>query len=1269
MGWAQATLAGTVRNTTAKEVTVLFPNQLLGKNGAGYKAEYKAALTEGSFTFENLPLTEAGEVLLLVDGRSVPLYLEPHDALTVVFDYMKTADVLFAGTGANNNELYTHFRAMFPSELLHTPQSGTATTNLTTLKKGIFTYPISKERDQQMRTLDIKPYAAILKTNRTNQHEHLSILLDEYGKYVSPTFREYLNAEIDYEWAYYMLVNGSIYKTPEQLSPEYYDFLYQIATQNERMAGNAQYQRFIVAYIDFIFRIDPYEGNEYIGQYDIAAEHLKDTPLQFFRTVLVQEAYKAGSSVAITRLQDDIARNITHPTYVRELAGVAAEYGKYIDLSQSATSTLTTALPKIAAPTLVAKPVAAPTVVSPDAGGVIAGINIGGVNAVATPLPTTTNNPSSHIAAKPTANNNQHTTVAKTSATTANPYEDEEDDTNTGVYRPTAPALSVAPHNEPTKKSSKKEATPAVTAIAANNTTNNSKTAKKAVVSKPLARVEVANNTKLNATPNTDKLTKEAKEKTFTAKANTAIVTDTKTAAKLDTKMGANRDVVVGNGAKEAIEVKDDEIEREIARNIASKAKAKAEADRLAIIAKANAERAANEEAANERLAAAERIKKEAEATAAAEARAKIAAAEAKAAAEIKAAKEAKEAADRVAAAEAAKAAAIKEEKAAKEAKETADRIAAANAAASAKAAKAADDAKAATAAAEATKAAKEAKEAADRVVAAETAKAAAAKEAKDAKEAKAAADRIAAADAAATAKAEKEAKAATDRIAAANAAAAVKAEKETKAAADAPKEITTVSANIASDNSVSGSAVVEPVRRAVVMGCIENAVAKEIVLQIPYQQLNDSKVEYSTTVRDGLFRIDNVDMREARIVVLAYARNRAEIYLEPGDSLFVNCDANAFQFSMKYSGRGASNNNCLAEFNNKFYEERNFFNMMQSRRGVHVYTVPNDLEVKMLSQPRTEYEAALLVDRNGKRDAIHLYEQDKAPLTKRFKDFMTAEIDYDWAYKMLTYGYLYAGRHSLSPDFFNFLQEVPIQNSPVIGSEKYQRFLLGYVNYIHSLSPKGSNAYVEQYDFAATLLKGKCLQFFRSAILVQAFRESNMEKVLDQYSDFMNNNPNPDLSSPLANLYQELNRYNSGSPAPNFSLTDRDGKMVSLSDFKGKVVYLDFWATWCGACMNKLTKMRAIEAQMMQQDNNIVFLHISLDRDQTTWKNTVAENGFGGIHLYAGQASLIQKQYEAISLPEYYIVYRDGNFAKKPKSYDVEDLRQALIHLASQSY
>lgn len=113
------------------------------------------------------------------------------------------------------------------------------------------------------------------------------------------------------------------------------------------------------------------------------------------------------------------------------------------------------------------------------------------------------------------------------------------------------------------------------------------------------------------------------------------------------------------------------------------------------------------------------------------------------------------------------------------------------------------------------------------------------------------------------------------------------------------------------------------------------------------------------------------------------------------------------------------------------------------------------------------------------------------------------------------------------------------------------------------------------------------------------------------------------------------------GTQAPAFSLKDSEGNTVKLSDFKGKVVLLDFWATWCPPCRASMPAVQRVHEKFKDKDVVVIGLAAQLGRpgDPTKFKK---DNGYTYLGLL--NADSIARTYRAQAIPTFYVIDKQGN-------------------------
>jgi peroxiredoxin len=124
-----------------------------------------------------------------------------------------------------------------------------------------------------------------------------------------------------------------------------------------------------------------------------------------------------------------------------------------------------------------------------------------------------------------------------------------------------------------------------------------------------------------------------------------------------------------------------------------------------------------------------------------------------------------------------------------------------------------------------------------------------------------------------------------------------------------------------------------------------------------------------------------------------------------------------------------------------------------------------------------------------------------------------------------------------------------------------------------------------------------------------------------------------------------EVRIVNAGDTAPNFSIVTESGRMVTRSDFGGKLLVLNFWASWCPPCIDELPSLNQFAQQY--KDQGVVVIGISNDKNESLYKRFLTQRHVAFDTARDPEAD-ISASYGTFQIPETYLIDRNGKVLEK---------------------
>jgi len=400
-----------------------------------------------------------------------------------------------------------------------------------------------------------------------------------------------------------------------------------------------------------------------------------------------------------------------------------------------------------------------------------------------------------------------------------------------------------------------------------------------------------------------------------------------------------------------------------------------------------------------------------------------------------------------------------------------------------------------------------------------------------------------------------------------------------------------------------------------------------------------------------------SITLDAPKFVAIKYDQATIRLFVQPGDRQQLSFEGSDPLNTLQFSGAGAANNTAMQRFMQNYGSD--YTNRMYS----HEY-LPTIFKEELVEKAGilTEAQYFAHVDQ-VKRDMQSAVSGGNVS----FQSFMRTWLDYEAAANKLLYyhvnKYMFRGAElHTAIKTAEALSGIQVSNENALKNPGYVKFLSTYILALNNgLAHNAKGIEFNLFDLANKNLEGKAKAFIKTKLLFKTFRFGQTDLAQEQYKSFSRSNPYQEYNAILEKAIGSDAGFAEAGFAPDFTLTDENGRSVSLSQYKGKVIYLSFWATWCKPCLKGFEKSYYIRQKL--EERGIVLINVSIDKKETTWRSTMERIKMPGINLL-DSSDMMMKKYNLTSLPVYHIIDKNGQYAFLPTD-GVRDIVEEFTKLA----
>lgn len=380
----------------------------------------------------------------------------------------------------------------------------------------------------------------------------------------------------------------------------------------------------------------------------------------------------------------------------------------------------------------------------------------------------------------------------------------------------------------------------------------------------------------------------------------------------------------------------------------------------------------------------------------------------------------------------------------------------------------------------------------------------------------------------------------------------------------------------------------------------------------------------------------DTLKLRHEGYYRLSYGQNSIPVYLETGDDLKIKLNAQSFPESTTFLGNNMEINSYLLE---KQISENNNIFKLEEQGFLEEINVRKELLISKIENLPTTFR------KTEHKEIVYEYYSDLIRYPRIHKNILNKQ------------------NFKVSDNYFNKIKNLTFNDTSAYQSSQTDSYPILTLTFYEWLAQKK----LAQYNNSHTLAflsevnkdfpNGKAKDaLFKSGLRLGLSLDDPIDEINDLVSQAVQDES---FKKDINTNYTSLSKLSKGNPAPYFKFDNYNGDQVSLDEFKGKITYVDIWATWCNPCIAEIPALKELQKKFP----NVNFVSISIDRKSNIgkWKKMIINKKLeDSYQLIAFQDEKFRNDYGIYGIPRFILIDEMGNLidadAKRPSDSRLEN-------------